>query len=751
MEDTEDIRKFLRNHEARPQNRHYLAPGHPRPGLRTEGSASSQHESDTETRVLDYGDRAWTRSSARSNPSPDPEDLLGLAGTAIQTTMPSTEEFSLKDNLEIAMVTAYPDDKQAFLPLGQLSAICHRNAVRHELVLTFGEDWPDIDRFTNYVCGSPDLSRGAENTSRKIFAILVLIGQVRRIEPFAKEGIKDRHLPFRKSPSDSTTDDYILLRRTTLDKYNPKPMTCFDTWSQVEKRKFYQEQWSLLSPYFARASDGSVALYELDEQAIIPRTSIGVEKQGSFAPLENLGGYSKVTQVVLHPDHHAFEARKFAIKELFDADETPFVNEFRNLKKVETRKHLLPVFTAYRQGGRYSFIFPWADGGSLTDLWKTEPQLLKEKVLVTDQDDNDAYRSKIVILWIASQLSGLTGKFGLGFLHDTKFLEAPQPTLAVPEREKRYGIHGDLKPGNILYFTQGHDQDGWGLGLFKISDFGITGFHSALTRSRQPPTGPHSPTYRAPEYGMLEAYLSRKYDIWGLGCVLLQFLTWFISGPEALEQFNQVRFAEEDEVNPQFAEDKFFCITQPEDPSGSRTFKHSVQFQINKLQGIVKRGNYLHDCLELIKSRMLQLDDSKRADCKEVHELLEKYHQRCHRESEYLTVDLPTFNEAKVQRAQHPSLQIHITDTSSKASNQSQELRIPTAQAGSKISVSDEAIIEEEEAPTRRDSVSPAQARPVAQQEVSTTQEYDRRRQHRRIFSCCGFSFQIPQRKRYPT
>jgi serine/threonine protein kinase len=196
---------------------------------------------------------------------------------------------------------------------------------------------------------------------------------------------------------------------------------------------------------------------------------------------------------------------------------------------------------------------------------------------VDPQVDTDAHRTRRVITWVASQLAGLTGGLGLGFLHDNQFLESPQPTLTVPESEKRYGIHGDIKPHNILYFEQDQDKDNTGLGIFKISDFGLTGFHSALTRSRLPPTGPHSPTYRAPEYELLDAYLSRKYDIWGLGCVLLEFLTWLISGPEALKDFEQARLDEVDGTSTKFKEDKFFKNIGAVGNSLPRAYKSSVQ------------------------------------------------------------------------------------------------------------------------------------------------------------------------------
>ncbi|TGJ88264.1 hypothetical protein E0Z10_g451 [Xylaria hypoxylon] len=635
----EDIRQFLRDHEARPRNQNLLAPGIYPPNLGLEEDASSQRESDVDSRVADYGFQAWARNSKKSKPLRDPKDLLGLDN--LETGLTSPSQVDLATDLEIAMNSALPNDAQTYLPLGKVETICRRDIVRRELVRTFGEDSPGLDLYTDYVCGNNDDSSQDENTSRKIFAILVLINQLHKINDFVEAGIKDRHLPFRKSGREPVGESFVLVKRPTLNKTTCEPVSCFNNWNPVEKRKFYDNQWRLLSPYFDRASDGSVGLYELDEQSIMPWVAIGEEKRGTFVPSENVGGYAKVTQVAIHPDHHAFEAKKFAIKELFEADDIPFTNEFRNLKRVQTRDHLLPVYAAYRRGPHYSFIFPWADGGSLNDLWTREPIVLKQRVSVNKDEATDAHRAQKVITWVAGQLAGLTGKFGLGFLHDTQFLEPLQPTLAVPESEKRYGIHGDIKPHNILYFEQHQNGDESGLGLFKISDFGLTGFHSALTRSRQPPTGPHSPTYRAPEYGMSEAYLSRKYDIWGLGCVLLQFLTWLIKGPHGLRQFDQVRFDEMDETNLNFKEDKFFKSIRAEDAG----HKSSVQSHIDELQSKVTEGNYLHDCLKLIRTRMLRIDVTKRADCKEVHECLAEYYERCLQDTKYGADILSTFDE----------------------------------------------------------------------------------------------------------
>ncbi|KAH8163496.1 hypothetical protein CIB48_g4750 [Xylaria polymorpha] len=514
----------------------------------------------TESYVVDYGFLA--RAQLQRDPT---------ASFIAPTVSGPTDRDSLKYSLKNSMVNAVKDDKQTFLPLGQLDAICNRNAVQDELLRAFKPNWVDITKYVNYVCGDPSDPRREEHT-----------------------------------------------------------MNFFTNWNPVDKREFYQTQWQLLSPFFGKAPRDSAALYKLDEQTIMPWVSMGKEQAGAYVPLENIGGFSTVRKIVIHPDHHSFGTEFFAVKDLFDGDEDPFEIEFNNLKKVKTRKHLLPVHAAYVCGNQYSFIFPWAHGGSLEDLCKKEPQSL-----ISDPERD----FHVLVKWVAGQLSGLTGEFGLGFLHGVGHPES-SGDLVVPGA-KPFGIHGDIKPSNILYFKQdgSHDYLNPAKDLLKISDFGLTGFHSARTRSRLPATGPHSPTYRSPEWGrdgMNEGFLSRKYyDIWSLGCVFLEFLTWVIGGPRALERFNEDRRNDTRDTGTKFREDKYFVIE-----GKHRHIKPSVTQWVKKLQDQVGEGNYLHDCLGFIIERMLEISDNKRADCSAVNKFLEEHYKLCIQDEEYSKIDI---------------------------------------------------------------------------------------------------------------
>jgi serine/threonine protein kinase len=118
-----------------------------------------------------------------------------------------------------------------------------------------------------------------------------------------------------------------------------------------------------------------------------------------------------------------------------------------------------------------------------------------------------------------------------------------------------HGRHGDLKPENILWFKSYDSTDQSSFGVLKISDFGLTRFHGTRSKSRTESFAV-SPTYRPPEYDVA-MMVSQGFDIWSLGCVLLEFVTWYLLGGEGVENFSGER--ERDDVS-EFRQDVFFNV-----------------------------------------------------------------------------------------------------------------------------------------------------------------------------------------------
>ena len=209
--------------------------------------------------------------------------------------------------------------------------------------------------------------------------------------------------------------------------------------------------------------------------------------------------------------------------------------------------HLVELFATFEFEGEYQLLFPWADGGSLKQLWYGPPTSLFSAKSEID--------SAVFMHWLAIQAHGLMS--GLSTIH-----ELPQPPPNEVADNKLYGIHGDLKPENILHFSQEMEEHPFG--RLKIADFGIIEFLSLERRTspNQEYTGPASPTYRSPEQDVnIQQMRSRKVDIWSMGCVFSELLTWAMHGGDAIESYRESRLAEPTRLGDSMGwrEDNFFC------------------------------------------------------------------------------------------------------------------------------------------------------------------------------------------------
>lgn len=212
-------------------------------------------------------------------------------------------------------------------------------------------------------------------------------------------------------------------------------------------------------------------------------------------------------------------------------------------------EHLVSLLATYEQFGKFYLIFPWAES-DLENFWmKNTPELNHEAVL-----------------WLAEQCKGIAD--GLLAIHhyetSHEFIKrrtdsmkndpslqkrlAPHSRLAKTElplktssfRQQLFGRHGDIKPENVLWYrdaTNPNDR-----GVFKISDFGLTEFstrHSQCYKRNSQVA--HSPSYRPPECDLQGELVGQSYDIWTLGCLYLELITWQLGGARLLEAFRGKR------------------------------------------------------------------------------------------------------------------------------------------------------------------------------------------------------------------
>jgi serine/threonine protein kinase len=142
---------------------------------------------------------------------------------------------------------------------------------------------------------------------------------------------------------------------------------------------------------------------------------------------------------------------------------------------------------------------------------------------------------------------------------------------------QKSGYLHDIKPDNLLIFRY-HKQDKESY-TFRLSDFScarVVAFIESVSgqhrRSWQSTGKSGTPIYRAPEL-TTEGKTSRPYDIWSLGCVLLEVLVWFTEGYRALEAFRESRFRA---VKPNGIEDEGFYYLKEPGPNARAYLREQV-------------------------------------------------------------------------------------------------------------------------------------------------------------------------------
>lgn len=201
-------------------------------------------------------------------------------------------------------------------------------------------------------------------------------------------------------------------------------------------------------------------------------------------------------------------------------DETQFRKELDHLKRFNglVHDHLVTLLSSVTKGAtpeskQYHFVFPFARY-ALDDYWRS---------------NHSPSWDKTTVRWVAKQLSGIMG--AIDAIHVPKHLH-------LRTQVAKYGMHGDLKPDNILWFESRKDYRG----IFVISDFGVADMHSDKSRSNIPNEKiPAVPGYRPPECDIQNGFISRRYDIWTLGCLFLEIVTWLMGGQEFVSAFKKER------------------------------------------------------------------------------------------------------------------------------------------------------------------------------------------------------------------
>ncbi|KAB8278485.1 kinase-like domain-containing protein [Aspergillus minisclerotigenes] len=429
-----------------------------------------------------------------------------------------------------------------------------------------------------------NLAKKIVQTAQKLFTILVMSKKVDYINTFLDRGIHDGDLPFK-------LDGNVL--RTSQGQEVLVP----EDWDYEDLKTLEANQWRVLVPVFHQG-----AHYDFPKQQIFP--FVGKESEKSAE-----GGYGRVSCERIHADHHEFweppdsksQGYRVAVKKILWREPHLFERERRFLKALGSASphpHLINLLCTFSFQEDNHLVFPYADE-NLREYWK--------RTRLPEWDSQN-------ILWLLKQMVGIAS--GLSVIHKLN-------RAGKTSGKKLYGRHGDLRATNILWFKKRPgctDANG----ILLIADLGLAKLHGFESRSNDvdavfPLT--YSPPRRPGER------INRAFDIWGLGCLYLEFATYAICGDQAIEEFSRLRGY--DDPRGEFTTDCFYSVDHT-------TVRPSVNEWVLKLKKKPRCSPVFRDLLDLIMSQMIRVQAHERSSAQTIYRKLNVMYKKAQSDPQYL-------------------------------------------------------------------------------------------------------------------
>ncbi|EUC34846.1 hypothetical protein COCCADRAFT_35545 [Bipolaris zeicola 26-R-13] len=509
------------------------------------------------------------------------------ARTYLPRDAPTTQ---LRKKLAEATIKTHRQLK--FIPRSHVKKIVTAEAVQIELDRS---NYPTFRRIHRDPVTTDDYS-----AYRKILAILYLIKKPSKIRMFVQYGVCDKDLPLVKC--NSSNNPYYSPELRSRNNHLAQPII-FRRRDYADD--FLEKQWTVLAPVFAKSEEDRNAHIVLESDEILPFIS--------QSEVTRQGGFGDVYKTEIHPDHHSLgmtSGNVFAIKELKSSDQEAFNQEATVLGRISNKrhahKHLITLLTTFQHGKKFHFIFPWAEA-DLFELWRRH---------------ENPPGGDMMGAWIIEQCRGLadalnsihryattsgTTLFNVFHLTEQKDSDKKKRLIrtdsAGSDRHLRslFGRHGDIKPENILWYPCENSTGRHG--VLKIADFGVARFNTVNSWDAHK-TGriPDTDTYRSPEMN-LNGNPTTACDVWALGCVFLQFVTWYCGGNKLVEWFGKRRLVKDLQA-ANMKTDTFFILYVDQGQIKAKV-KPAVVEIIEALQGYKTCTREYRELLNMIQQDML--------------------------------------------------------------------------------------------------------------------------------------------------
>ncbi|KAF4500984.1 serine threonine kinase [Fusarium agapanthi] len=333
------------------------------------------------------------------------------------------------------------------------------------------------------------------------------------------------------------------------------------------------------------ASMGDLCLLDIADP---PFYDFGDSSKSIFDEAEAIksGGSSQVSRVRIHLDrmHDFGDERRgtatLAVKKIYRGTYQEYARErdaYQRLSLAQNpHPHIVPLLASYRMESKYHLVFPSADC-DLAMYWRNHPR---------PSDDKRA------VEWFGGQMRGLAD--ALSTVHGQN------------------GVHGDIKPENILCFGSDNRQT-----VLALTDFGSSYFLSPEEK-RFPKGLKHTPVYRAPEIDTNKS-ITQAYDIWSLGCVFAEAIAWFYDGKAGIAKLIRARRDEEDSSPNR---DAFFWLKHDNRLGLTAKLKPEVQRLLISLRENSRSSFFIDDMLYIVLEGMLKVNMSKRMSAREILDAL---------------------------------------------------------------------------------------------------------------------------------
>ncbi|KAL8318705.1 hypothetical protein RB597_005806 [Gaeumannomyces tritici] len=419
-------------------------------------------------------------------------------------------------------------------------------------------------------------------SAKKVFIVLDVADKIEIARDMLKCGIRDADLPLRLDEG----KDRLISRSGKRFRPFKSPWTVKDLRNV---KAFLDNQWMVL-PHIL---DDSGKHHLLDPKCALPFLDklkpLGTANRAVFdctihkdffrnvddspQPLQDGGDTDTEEQN---------SGRRVAVKKFTKWDD--FEREINALRAVREANHpnLIRFLSSYEKSNKYYILLPWAEGGTLQNYWMVN-------------EPKTAVRDRAFIRKSINQLLQLSA--ALQFLHFIKFR------------------HGDLKPDNIFHFMDPSRQ----FDNFVIAGLGIPSHHQNPTNHFDRKAISIKATtlaYEAPEvWTDSEKPRSRKYDVWSMGCIILEHIIWLLWDADALDAFTDFR------QHPVFA---FYLPQGSSNSPKTAIVRPEVANAVKAVRDDPRgaAGTALRDLVDLVERGLLVADVKQRWDAEQLHSAL---------------------------------------------------------------------------------------------------------------------------------